>query len=161
MNLVIVESPAKCKKIKEFLGKDYIVESSFGHFRDLEKKKLGIDIENNFTPTYDIIPDKKKTITHLKSCFKKCKVLYLAADNDREGEAIAWHLNTVLNKGKNTSKRILFNEITKTAIRAAVDNPGSINDNMFYAQQARRIIDRLVGFLISPCLWKNVQSSYK
>lgn len=161
MNLVIVESPAKCKKIKEFLGKDYIVESSFGHFRDLEKKKLGIDIENNFTPTYDIIPDKKKTITHLKSCFKKCKTLYLAADNDREGEAIAWHLNTVLNKGKNTSKRILFNEITKTAIRAAVDNPGSINDNMFYAQQARRIIDRLVGFLISPCLWKNVQSSYK
>ena len=161
MNLVIVESPAKCKKIKEFLGKDYIVESSFGHFRDLEKKKLGIDIENNFTPTYDIIPDKKKTITHLKSYFKKCKTLYLAADNDREGEAIAWHLNTVLNKGKNTSKRILFNEITKTAIRAAVDNPGSINDNMFYAQQARRIIDRLVGFLISPCLWKNVQSSYK
>jgi len=161
MNLVIVESPAKCKKIKGFLGKDYLVESSFGHFRDLEKKKLGIDIENNFTPTYDIIPDKKKTITHLKSCFKKCKTLYLAADNDREGEAIAWHLNTVLNKGKNTSKRILFNEITKTAIINAVDNPGLINDNMFYAQQARRIIDRLVGFLISPCLWKNVQSSYK
>ena len=161
MNLVIVESPAKCKKIKDFLGKDYIVESSYGHFRDLEKKKLGIDIENNFTPTYDIIPDKRKIITQLRTSFKKCKTLYLAADNDREGEAIAWHLNTVLNKGKNTSKRILFNEITKTAIINAVNNPGTINDNMFYAQQARRIIDRLVGFLISPCLWKNVQSSYK
>jgi DNA topoisomerase-1 len=161
MNLVIVESPAKCKKIQEFLGKKFIVKSSFGHFRDLKKKSLGIDIENDFTPTYDIIPDKKKTITELKTAFKKCETLYLAADNDREGEAIAWHLNTVLNNGKNTSKRILFNEITKKALQNAVDNPGSINTNMFYAQQARRIIDRLVGFLISPCLWKNVQSSYK
>ena len=161
MNLVIVESPAKCKKIQTYLGKDYIVKSSYGHFRDLKKKTLGINIENNFEPTYDIMIDKKKVITELKSQFKKCKTLYLAADNDREGEAIAWHLNTVLNSGKNTSKRILFNEITKTALQAAVSNPGVINNNMFYAQQARRIIDRLVGFLISPCLWKNVQSSYK
>ena len=161
MNLVIVESPAKCKKIQGFLGKDFIVKSSYGHFRDLKKKTLGIDIENNFTPTYDIIPDKKNVITELKSHFKKCDTLYLAADNDREGEAIAWHLNEVLNKGKNTSKRILFNEITKTALQNAVANPGEININMFYAQQARRVIDRLVGFLISPCLWKNVQSSYK
>ena len=161
MNLVIVESPAKCKKIQGFLGKDFIVKSSFGHFRDLKKKELGVDIENNFTPTYDIIPDKKKTINELKSSFKKCKTLYLAADNDREGEAIAWHLNTVLNGGKNTSKRILFNEITKNALQSAVANPGVINNDMFYAQQARRVIDRLVGFLISPCLWKNVQSSYK
>ena len=161
MNLVIVESPAKCKKIQGFLGKDFIVKSSYGHFRDLKKKTLGIDIENNFTPTYDIIPDKKNVISELKSNYKKCKTLYLAADNDREGEAIAWHLNEVLNKGKNTSKRILFNEITKTALQNAVANPGEININMFYAQQARRVIDRLVGFLISPCLWKNVQSSYK
>lgn len=161
MNLVIVESPAKCKKIQSFLGKDYIVKSSFGHFRDLKKKTLGIDIEDNFTPNYDIIPDKKKVITELKSAFKKCKTLYLAADKDREGEAIAWHLNEVLNKGKNTSKRILFNEITKSALVHAVNNPEQININMFYAQQARRVIDRLVGFLISPCLWKNVQSSYK
>ena len=161
MNLVIVESPAKCKKIQGFLGKDFIVKSSFGHFRDLKKKELGIDIENNFTPTYDIIPDKKKIISELKSSFKKCKILYLAADNDREGEAIAWHLNTVLNGGKNTSKRILFNEITKNALQSAVATPGVINNDMFYAQQARRVIDRLVGFLISPCLWKNVQSSYK
>ena len=161
MNLVIVESPAKCKKIQGFLGKDFIVKSSYGHFRDLKKKTLGIDIEQNFTPTYDIIPDKKTVINELKSAFKKCENLYLAADNDREGEAIAWHLNEVLNKGKNTSKRILFNEITKTALKNAVANPGEININMFYAQQARRVIDRLVGFLISPCLWKNVQSSYK
>tara|TARA_B100001564_G_scaffold219971_1_gene185306 strand:+ start:37 stop:2487 length:2451 start_codon:yes stop_codon:yes gene_type:complete len=161
MNLVIVESPAKCKKIQGFLGKDFIVKSSFGHFRDLEKKKLGIDIENNFTPKYDIMPDKKNVISELKTAFKKCDTLYLAADNDREGEAIAWHLNEVLNKGKNTSKRILFNEITKNALKSAVANPGEININMFYAQQARRVIDRLVGFLISPCLWKNVQSSYK
>ena len=161
MNLVIVESPAKCKKIQSFLGKGFTVKSSCGHFRDLKKKTLGIDIENNFTPTYDIIPDKKTVINELKSTFKKCETLYLAADNDREGEAIAWHLNEVLNKGKNTSKRILFNEITKTALQNAVDNPSEININMFYAQQARRIIDRLVGFLISPCLWKNVQSSYK
>ena len=161
MNLVIVESPAKCKKIQGFLGKDFIVKSSYGHFRDLKKKTLGVDITDNFTPTYDIIPDKKNVINELKTSFKKCKTLYLAADNDREGEAIAWHLNEVLNKGKNTSKRILFNEITKTALQNAVANPSEININMFYAQQARRIIDRLVGFLISPCLWKNVQSSYK
>ena len=161
MNLLIVESPAKCKKIQSFLGKDFIVKSSYGHFRDLEKKKLGIDIENNFTPKYILLDDKKNVISDLKSAFKKCKNLYLAADNDREGEAIAWHLNETLNKGKNTSKRILFNEITKTALVNAVNNPGEINMNMFYAQQARRIIDRLVGFLISPMLWKNVQSNYK
>ena len=107
------------------------------------------------------MPDKKNVISELKTAFKKCDTLYLAADNDREGEAIAWHLNEVLNKGKNTSKRILFNEITKNALTHAVENPGDININMFYAQQARRVIDRLVGFLISPCLWKNVQSSYK
>jgi len=161
MNLVIVESPAKCTKIQSFLGKNFIVKSSYGHFRDLKKNTLGIDIENNFTPTYDIIPDKKTVINELKTAFKKCETLYLAADNDREGEAIAWHLNEVLNNGKNTSKRILFNEITKTALQNAVANPTQIDINMFYAQQARRVIDRLVGFLISPCLWKNVQSSYK
>jgi len=161
MNLLIVESPAKCKKIQQFLGKDYIVKSSYGHFRDLKKKELGIDIEKDFKPTYQILDDKKKVINELKTSFKKCDNLYLAADNDREGEAIAWHLNEVLNKGKQNSKRILFNEITKSALLKSVNEPTQINLNMFYAQQARRIIDRLVGFLISPCLWKNIQSTYK
>tara|TARA_Y100000739_G_scaffold220119_1_gene219265 strand:+ start:113 stop:2443 length:2331 start_codon:yes stop_codon:yes gene_type:complete len=159
--LVIVESPAKCKKIQGYLGNDYIVKSSYGHFRDLEKKKLGVDIENNFKPNYVLLEDKKKVVNDLKSTFKKCKTLILAADQDREGEAIAWHLNEVLNKGKDTSERIVFNEITKTALVNAVNNPIKININMFYAQQARRVIDRIVGFLISPMLWKNIQSSYK
>lgn len=161
MNLVIVESPAKCSKIQNYLGKDYIVKSSYGHFRDLKKKELGIDLNNNFKPNYQLIDDKKKVVSDLKSSYKKAKNLILAADNDREGEAIAWHLNEVLNNGKSDSKRIVFNEITKTALQNAVNNPTVININMFNAQQARRIIDRLVGFLISPMLWKNVQSSYK
>ena len=161
MKLVIVESPAKCKKIQGFLGKDYIVKSSYGHFRDLSKEDLGIDVKDDFKPNYIILKDKSKVVSDLKATMKKCDTLYLAADNDREGEAIAWHLNEVLNKGKNTSKRILFNEITKTAIINAVNTPGLINTNMFCAQQARRIIDRLVGFKISPCLWKNIQSTYK
>ncbi len=161
MNLVIVESPAKCSKIQNYLGKDYIVKSSYGHFRDLKKKELGIDLNNNFQPNYQLIDDKKKIVNDLKSSYKKAKNLILAADNDREGEAIAWHLNEVLNNGKMNSKRIIFNEITKTALQNAVKNPTTININMFNAQQARRIIDRLVGFLISPMLWKNIQSSYK
>ena len=161
MKLVIVESPAKCKKIQGYLGKDFIVMSSKGHFRDLEKKKLGIDIEDNFKPTYMIMDDKKSVVNDLKKAFKKCDGLVLAADQDREGEAIAWHLNEVLNKGKSNSERIVFNEITKTALVNAVKNPTKINTNMFYAQQARRVIDRIVGFLISPMLWKNIQSSYK
>ena len=161
MNLLIVESPAKCKKIQQFLGKDFIVKSSYGHFRDLKKKELGIDIEKDFKPNYVLMDDKKKVINELKAAYKKSSNLYLAADNDREGEAIAWHLNEVLNKGKQDSKRVLFNEITKTALVKAVNEPIKININMFYAQQARRIIDRLVGFLISPCLWKNIQSTYK
>ena len=159
--LVIVESPAKCKKIQSYLGSDYIVKSSYGHFRDLEKKKLGVDIDNNFKPNYVLLDDKKKVVNELKTTFKKCDRLILAADQDREGEAIAWHLNEVLNKGKDTSERIVFNEITKSALVNAVNNPIKININMFYAQQARRVIDRIVGFLISPMLWKNIQSSYK
>ena len=161
MNLVIVESPAKCSKIQNYLGKDYVVKSSYGHFRDLKKKELGIDLNNNFEPNYQLIDDKKKIVNDLKSSYKKASNLILAADNDREGEAIAWHLNEVLNNGKTNSKRIVFNEITKSALQNAVNNPTVININMFNAQQARRIIDRLVGFLISPMLWKNVQSSYK
>lgn len=161
MILVIVESPAKCKKIQEYLGKNYIVKSSFGHFCDLEKKKLGIDVNNKYNVKYNILDDKKNVINDLKKTFKKCDELYLAADNDREGEAIAWHLNEVLNKGKNNSKRILFNEITKKALLESVKNTTKININKFYAQQTRRIIDRLVGFLITPCLWKNIQSNYK
>ena len=161
MNLVIVESPAKCKKIQEYLGKDYIVKSSYGHFRDLQKKNLGINIENNYEPEYIVLDDKKNVVKELQHQYKKCTNLILAADQDREGEAIAWHLNEVLNKGKNTSQRIVFNEITKSALQTAIKNPGKININMFYAQQGRRLIDRLVGFLISPMLWKNIQSSYK
>lgn len=161
MNLVIVESPAKCSKIQNYLGKDYIVKSSYGHFRDLKKKELGIDLNDNFKPNYQLMDDKKRVVSDLKSSYKKAQNLILAADNDREGEAIAWHLNEVLNNGKSDSKRIVFNEITKTALQNAINNPTVININMFNAQQARRIIDRLVGFLISPMLWKNVQSSYK
>ena len=160
-NLVIVESPAKCGKIQEYLGKNYIVKASFGHFRDLDKKNMGIDVNNNYEPNYIIIPDKKKTVSDLKSSFKKCEKLIIASDNDAEGEAIGWHLNEILNKGKNNHDRIIFNEITKTAIVNAVENPIKININKFHAQQARRVLDRIIGFKITPCLWKNIQANYK
>ncbi len=157
-NLVIVESPAKAKTIEKFLGKDYTVKSSFGHIRDLVKKDYGIDIENNYKPNYEVMPDKKKVVAELRKQLKTADSVLLASDEDREGEAIAWHLYEVLKlKNKNT-KRIVFNEITKTAIKHAVDNPGEINFDLVNAQQARRILDRLVGFQLSAVLWKKVKS---
>jgi DNA topoisomerase-1 len=155
-NLVIVESPAKAKTIEKFLGKDFTVKSSFGHIRDLPKKGLNIDIENNFTPTYDISLDKKKVVSELKTAAKGAEV-WLASDEDREGEAIAWHLSEALGLDAKKTKRIVFHEITKTAIENAVKNPRTIDKNLVDAQQARRILDRLVGYELSPVLWKKVR----
>jgi DNA topoisomerase-1 len=157
-NLVIVESPAKAKTIEKFLGKDFIVKSSFGHIRDLPKSSMSVDIDHGFTPTYEISPDKKKTIAELKKCVKESDMVWLASDEDREGEAIAWHLAEALNLNTKTTKRIVFHEITKTAILHAVENPRTIDQNLVDAQQARRVLDRLVGYELSPVLWKKVRA---
>ena len=156
-NLVIVESPAKAKTIEKFLGKDFRVISSFGHIRDLAKKNLGIDIENNFNPTYEIPKDKTKVVNELRKVASESKNIWIASDEDREGEAIAWHLANVLNLDLNTTKRIVFHEITKEAISNAIQNPRRVDMNLVNSQQARRILDRIVGFEISPVLWKKVQ----
>ncbi|MDR1729499.1 MAG: type I DNA topoisomerase [Prevotellaceae bacterium] len=158
-NLVIVESPAKAKTIEKFLGKDYTVLSSFGHIRDLKKKDCGIDIENNFTPDYEIPADKVKTVSELKKEAKKSETVWLASDGDREGEAIAWHLSEVLGLNKENTRRIVFHEITKDAILNAIENPRKIDIDLVNAQQARRILDRIVGFELSPILWKKVKPS--
>ncbi|MDX9696679.1 MAG: toprim domain-containing protein, partial [Bacteroidales bacterium] len=158
-NLVIVESPAKAKTIEKFLGKDFTVKSSFGHIRDLNKKNLGVDIENNYLPDYIVSEDKKNVVKELKSAAKKAKFVWLASDEDREGEAIAWHLFNVLELDKAKTKRIVFHEITKDAIQNAIKNPRNIDENLVNAQQARRILDRLVGFELSPILWKKVKPS--
>ncbi len=158
-NLVIVESPAKAKTIEKFLGKDFRVVSSFGHIRDLAKKNLGIDIENNFTPAYEIPKEKVKIVGELRKAAKESKTIWIASDEDREGEAIAWHLASVLKLDIPTTKRIVFHEITKDAIASAILNPRQIDLNLVDSQQARRILDRLVGFEISPVLWKKVQPS--
>jgi DNA topoisomerase-1 len=158
-NLVIVESPAKAKTIEKFLGKGFVVTSSMGHIRDLEKKDFGIDIENKFKPKYVVTPDKKKIVTELKKLAKDAKMVWLASDEDREGEAIAWHLKEVLNLKPVNTKRIVFHEITKDAILNAVENPRDIDENLVNAQQARRVLDRIVGFEISPVLWKKVKPS--
>ncbi len=158
-NLVIVESPAKAKTIEKFLGKDFSVKSSFGHIRDLAKKNLGIDVENNFEPDYIVPTDKKKIVAELKKLVKESSTVWLAADEDREGEAIAWHLYDALKLSNKETKRIVFHEITKTAITAAIKNPREINIDLVDAQQARRVLDRLVGFELSPVLWKKVKPS--
>jgi DNA topoisomerase-1 len=158
-NLVIVESPAKAKTIEKFLGEDFRVASSMGHIRDLVKKDFGIDIENNFTPQYVISEDKKKVVAELKKLAKTAKEVWLASDEDREGEAIAWHLQEVLGLDKKKTKRIVFHEITKEAILEAIKSPRSVDENLVNAQQARRILDRIVGFEISPVLWKKVKPS--
>jgi len=158
-NLVIVESPAKAKTIGKFLGKDFTVTSSMGHIRDLEKKDFGIDIENNFTPKYIVSSDKKKIVTDLKKQAKDAEVVWIASDEDREGEAIAWHLKEVLKLDPTKTKRIVFHEITKDAILNAVKNPRPIDINLVNAQQARRVLDRIVGFEVSPVLWKKVKPS--
>ncbi|HOK98072.1 MAG TPA: type I DNA topoisomerase [Bacteroidales bacterium] len=156
-NLVIVESPAKAKTIEKFLGKDFHVVSSYGHIRDLSKKNLGIDIQNDFKPDYIVSDDKKKIVAELKKLAQKAKMVWLASDEDREGEAIAWHLAEVLNLPEQKTKRIVFNEITKNAILEAIANPRGIDYNLVDAQQARRVLDRLVGFELSPILWKKVK----
>jgi len=158
-NLVIVESPAKAKTIEKFLGKDFMVTSSMGHIRDLEKKDAGIDLENNYIPKYIVSPDKKKIVTELKKLAKEAKQVWIASDEDREGEAIAWHLQEVLKLKPEKTKRIVFHEITKDAILKAVENPRPIDINLVNAQQARRVLDRLVGFEVSPVLWKKVKPS--
>ncbi len=157
-NLVIVESPAKAKTIEKFLGKDYTVKSSFGHVRDLPKKNMNIDIEGGtFMPTYEVSDDKKKTINELKK-EAKGKTVWLASDEDREGEAIAWHLTQALGLDSKTTKRIVFHEITKPAITAAIEKPRVVDQNLVDAQQARRVLDRLVGYELSPVLWKKIKA---
>jgi DNA topoisomerase-1 len=156
-NLVIVESPAKAKTIEKFLGKDFVVKSSFGHIRDLSPKDLSVDIEHEFKPQYEIPADKKKTVTELKKLAKKAKTVWLATDEDREGEAISWHLAEALGLSEDKTKRIVFHEITKPAILEAVENPRGIDYHLVDAQQARRVLDRLVGFELSPVLWKKVK----
>jgi len=158
-NLVIVESPAKAKTIEKFLGKDFFVTSSMGHIRDLEKKDFGIDIQNNFTPKYEITSDKKKLVTELRKLAKESNIIWLASDEDREGEAISWHLMETLGLDPEKTKRIVFHEITKEAILKAVQNPRPLDINLVNAQQARRVLDRIVGFEVSPVLWKKVKPS--
>lgn len=158
-NLVIVESPAKAKTIEKFLGKDFTVKSSFGHIRDLPGKNISIDIENNFEPNYVVPSDKKKIVAELKKLAKEADVVWLASDEDREGEAISWHLLEALGLDEKKTKRIVFHEITKTAITKAIDNPRKINTHLVDAQQARRVLDRLVGYELSPVLWKKVRPS--
>ncbi len=156
-NLVIVESPAKAKTIEKFLGKDFQVESSYGHIADLPSKELGIDVEGDFSPKYIISDDKKPVMKKLKSLVKKAETVWLASDEDREGEAIAWHLKEQLDLKEENTKRIVFHEITKKAILNAVENPRDIDYNMVNAQQARRVLDRLVGYELSPVLWRKVK----
>ena len=158
-NLVIVESPAKAKTIEGYLGKDYVVKSSYGHVRDLVKSGMGINLKKKFEPVYEVHPDKIKVIDELTKAVKKAEVVWLATDEDREGEAISWHLFEALELKKETTRRIVFHEITKKAILEAIQNPRGIDYNLVDAQQARRILDRLVGFELSPILWKKVKPS--
>ena len=156
-NLVIVESPAKAKTIERFLGSDFKVASSFGHIRDLPAKELGVDVEGDFTPKYIISSDKKSIVKELKALAKNADMVWLASDEDREGEAIAWHLSVSLDLDESKTKRIVFHEITKSAILKAIENPRQINYNLVNAQQARRVLDRLVGYELSPVLWRKVK----
>src|ERR1700751_4293278 len=158
-NLVIVESPAKAKTIEGFLGKDFTVKSSFGHVRDLVKKGMGIDLENNFEPQYEVSEGKEKVISELQRLSKGADTVWLATDEDREGEAISWHLAEALDLKDSKTKRIVFHEITKGAILDAIKNPRKIDKHLVDAQQARRILDRLVGFELSPVLWKKIKPS--
>lgn len=158
-NLVIVESPAKAKTIEKFLGKDFVVKSSIGHIRDLVKKGLGVDTTKNYQPTYEVSEDKKEVVKELKKLAKEADTVWLATDEDREGEAISWHLAETLGLDVKKTKRVVYHEITKEAIQSAIDNPRFIDINLVDAQQARRVLDRLVGFELSPVLWKKVKPS--
>ena len=156
-HLVIVESPAKAKTIEKYLGENYKVVSSYGHISDLPSNELGVDVDKGFAPKYIVSSDKKKVVRELKSHAKKAETVWLASDEDREGEAIAWHLAENLQLKPNQTKRIVFNEITKDAILKAIDNPRGIDYNLVNAQQARRVLDRLVGYELSPVLWRKVK----
>ena len=156
-NLVIVESPAKAGTIQKFLGNDYIVKSSFGHIRDLHDNELSIDVKDGFKPEYVIPADKKKVVSELKKAAKDAQTVLLASDEDREGEAISWHLFETLDLDAANTKRIVFHEITKNAILNAIENPREIDMSLVNAQQARRVLDRLVGFELSPVLWRKIQ----
>ena len=156
-NLVIVESPAKAKTIEKFLGKDYHLASSYGHISDLPSKEIGVDVDKNFKPKYIVSKDKKDVVNKLKKLAKSSEMVWLASDEDREGEAIAWHLSEALQLKPENTKRIVFHEITKKAILKAVENPRDIDYDMVNAQQARRVLDRLVGYELSPVLWRKVK----
>ena len=156
-NLLIVESPGKVKTIQKYLGGDFTVKASFGHIRDLGQKGMGIDISNGFKPVYEIPSDKKKIVAELKKLSEQAQTVWLASDEDREGEAISWHLYDVLGLNEAKSKRIVFHEITKDSILSAIKNPRGIDLNLVDAQQARRVLDRLVGFELSPILWRKIQ----
>src|SRR5687768_14236322 len=155
-NLLIVESPAKAKTIEKILGEDFEVKSCYGHIRDLEKEEMGIDINNNYKPRYTVPEEKQKVVKELKQLAKKSEEVWLATDEDREGEAISWHLCEVLGLDPKHTKRIVFHEITKPAIRAAVAKPRTLDMNLVNAQQARRVLDRIVGFELSPVLWRKM-----
>ncbi|MBT8288475.1 MAG: type I DNA topoisomerase, partial [Bacteroidia bacterium] len=157
-NLVIVESPAKARTIEKFLGKDFKVESSFGHIADLPSKELGVDVDGDFKPKYKVSNDKKAVVKKLKELAKKADTVWLASDEDREGEAIAWHLAETLKLDKSKIRRIVFHEITKSAIKKAIENPRGIDYNLVDAQQARRVLDRIVGYELSPVLWRKIKS---
>ena len=156
-NLVIVESPAKAKTIEKFLGADYQVESSYGHIADLPSKEIGVDVENGFKPKYEVSADKKALVSKLIGLAKKADMVWLASDEDREGEAISWHLSEELKLNPAKTKRIVFHEITKSAILKAIENPRQIDYNLVNAQQARRVLDRLVGYELSPVLWRKIK----
>ena len=156
-NLVIVESPAKAKTIEKFLGSDFQVESSYGHIADLPSKEIGVDVENGFLPKYEVSADKKVLVGKLKGLSKKAEMVWLASDEDREGEAISWHLAEELQLDPAKTKRIVFHEITKNAILKAIENPRQIDYNLVNAQQARRVLDRLVRYELSPVLWRKNQ----
>ena len=158
-NLLIVESPAKAKTIEGYLGKDFLVKSSFGHIRDLKKDDSAIETENNFKQHYEIPADKKALVAELKKLAKEAETVWLASDEDRDGEAISWHLFESLDLKEANTKRIVFHEITQPAILKAIQNPRTIDYNLVYAQQARRVLDRLVGFELSPVLWRKVKPS--
>ena len=157
-NLVIVESPAKARTVGRFLGKSYVAKASMGHIRDLPKKTMGVKVDDlSFTPKYALIPDRRKIIDDLRTAVKKADNVYLATDPDREGEAISWHLITAAKIEPTKIKRVVFHEITKDAVQHAFDNPREVDYNLVAAQQARRILDRLVGYELSPVLWKKVR----
>jgi DNA topoisomerase-1 len=156
-NLVIVESPAKAKTIEKFLGKDYKVESSFGHIADLPSSELGVNVDGDFKPKYEVSKDKVAVVKKLKDLAKKAQTVWLASDEDREGEAIAWHLAETLKLDNEKTKRIVFHEITKSAIQKAIENPRGIDYDLVDAQQARRVLDRIVGYELSPVLWRKVK----